>query len=240
MEPEGADAEEDNNELGANLVKSGHKVALATSEGQTGSMIWAVPGHGERIHGYAATDGALGYPGLGWGVSVNLDLETAVQDILAAERQVMIAGLVLLILVAAAALAFARSIAKPVIQMAEVAAKLADGDVEQEVTHHSKDEVGQLADSFRNMVAYIKGASAAVAQIGSRPDARRDHAAVREGPALAGYPGRVRSDLVPGGPGHGCGLRVPSKATCRPACRWGSSRVTMPSWPPPPTRCWSR
>jgi methyl-accepting chemotaxis protein len=51
--------------------------------------------------------------------------------------------------------------------MAEVAAKLADGDVEQEVTHHSKDEVGQLADSFRNMVAYIKGASAAVAQIGS-------------------------------------------------------------------------
>lgn len=167
VEPEGADAEQDDNELGANLAKAGHKVALATSEGKSGSVIWAVEGHGERIHGYAATDGALGYPGLGWGVSVNLGLETAVEDILVAEHQVWGAGIVLLIVVGFASFAFARSIAKPVVHMAEVAAKLADGDVDQEVTHHSKDEVGQLADSFRNMIAYIKGASAAVAQIGS-------------------------------------------------------------------------
>lgn len=167
MEPEGADAAVDDNELGVNLAKAGHAVAMATSEGKSGSMVWAVAGRDPRIHGFATTDGALGYPGLGWGVSVNLDLATAADDIIAAKNTSIVAALLLLAVIGLAAFAFARSIAKPVIQMAEVAAKLADGDVEQEVTHHSKDEVGQLADSFRNMIGYIKGASAAVAQIGA-------------------------------------------------------------------------
>jgi methyl-accepting chemotaxis protein len=47
-------------------------------------------------------------------------------------------------------------ITKPLSRMAEVATKIAVGDINQQVDHHSKDEIGILADAFRNMITYIK------------------------------------------------------------------------------------
>jgi methyl-accepting chemotaxis protein len=51
----------------------------------------------------------------------------------------------------------ARSIARPLGEIADTARKLALGDVHQSIEHRSGDEVGSLADSFRGLVEYIQG-----------------------------------------------------------------------------------
>jgi methyl-accepting chemotaxis protein len=53
----------------------------------------------------------------------------------------------------------ARSISRPLGQIAETARLISLGDVNQEVEYHSGDEVGSLADSFRALIAYIRGVS---------------------------------------------------------------------------------
>ena len=59
-------------------------------------------------------------------------------------------------LVVAAGYVVARNISKNVKQVAVAAAALAQGDVEQEITVSSKDEVGQMAASFRDTVTYLR------------------------------------------------------------------------------------
>lgn len=49
-----------------------------------------------------------------------------------------------------------RGISKPIGEMVEVAKQIADGDLNVEVTQCSKDEVGELADAFRETVSNLK------------------------------------------------------------------------------------
>ena len=63
----------------------------------------------------------------------------------------------------------ARRITRPLVGMAEVAKRIAEGDVQQDVAYRSADEVGALADSFRGMVEYLKE-SAGVAGALSKGD----------------------------------------------------------------------
>ncbi len=59
----------------------------------------------------------------------------------------------------------ARLIGRPVREIAAAADKLAVGDVDVVVESHSKDEIGMLAESFRNMVENIREASVAVQKV---------------------------------------------------------------------------
>ncbi len=58
-----------------------------------------------------------------------------------------------------------RSISKPLARLAEAAKNISLGDVKQEVDYRSRDEVGSLADSFRDLVAYIRGVSEALEKV---------------------------------------------------------------------------
>jgi len=49
-----------------------------------------------------------------------------------------------------------RGIAMPIQNMASVAEKISTGDIEQKIDFHGKDEIGTLANSFREMIAYLK------------------------------------------------------------------------------------
>ncbi len=49
-----------------------------------------------------------------------------------------------------------RSVTVPLSQVTRAASAIAQGDVNQEITLRTKDELGQLADSFREMVDYLK------------------------------------------------------------------------------------
>ncbi len=75
---------------------------------------------------------------------------------------VLLATMVVVILV----LGFiARGITKPMALMERAAAKLAEGDIDQDIAFHSKDEIGQLADNFRKMIAAIKDKTEVAGQI---------------------------------------------------------------------------
>lgn len=73
----------------------------------------------------------------------------------------------MLALVVGAGIAFftTRSISNPIRALAGCADRLAIGDIEVNVTSDAKDEIGALADSFRNMAANIKEASLAAERV---------------------------------------------------------------------------
>ncbi|HEY3269007.1 MAG TPA: HAMP domain-containing protein, partial [Armatimonadota bacterium] len=58
-------------------------------------------------------------------------------------------------LAAAMGVALTRSITQPLKGMSEAADRIALGDVEQTLEHHSQDELGKLADAFRALISYI-------------------------------------------------------------------------------------
>jgi methyl-accepting chemotaxis protein len=64
-------------------------------------------------------------------------------------------------------------ITRPVEQLQQVAKRIAQGDVDQKIEHTGGDEVGDLAESFRQVVAYIKGIAHA-AQSLSKGDVSQD------------------------------------------------------------------
>ena len=70
----------------------------------------------------------------------------------------MLAGVIILAVLSAIAIGtfLALSITRPLKQIAGVAADLSVGDVSQEVTYQSGDELGQLAESFRAMTGTIR------------------------------------------------------------------------------------
>lgn len=50
-----------------------------------------------------------------------------------------------------------RSISRPVVKVAGIARKMSEGDLSDEVDIKRKDEIGILADAFRDMSSYLKG-----------------------------------------------------------------------------------
>lgn len=56
----------------------------------------------------------------------------------------------------AAAVCLARSMVKPLVQMADMATRIARGDIHQTISYHAGDEIGTLAQAFRNLIDYLK------------------------------------------------------------------------------------
>ncbi|MFQ3550170.1 MAG: methyl-accepting chemotaxis protein, partial [Armatimonadota bacterium] len=59
-----------------------------------------------------------------------------------------------------------RAITRPLKEMVEVAENVSLGDVNQNITYQSNDELGELANSFRSTVEYIQGVANAAQQLG--------------------------------------------------------------------------
>lgn len=57
--------------------------------------------------------------------------------------------------------AITRSITKPLAKMTTAASRIADGDIVQQIDHVSQDELGTLADAFRQLIAYIQSIATA-------------------------------------------------------------------------------
>jgi methyl-accepting chemotaxis protein len=58
-----------------------------------------------------------------------------------------------------------RSVSKPLGDLAETAKHISLGDVNQNIDYRSGDEVGSLADSFRDLVAYVRGVSGVLEKV---------------------------------------------------------------------------
>ncbi|MFK7776577.1 MAG: methyl-accepting chemotaxis protein [Gimesia sp.] len=107
--------------------------------------------------GYAPLVGALGYPGTEWVVLTRLpktELEGGVSS--QARTNIGITIVVSLICISGFGIWFGKRMASPIRKMSEIAEKIANGDLSEDVTWESGDETGRLADSFRTVTSTIR------------------------------------------------------------------------------------
>ena len=94
---------------------------------------------------------ALGYLG------VEPWIDKDVHEAAVAQRQLLGFNFVVVLIVAVSIFLLLRWITRPLGQITATATRIAKGEVDQSLEHHSKDELGILADSFRSLIVYIKG-----------------------------------------------------------------------------------
>ncbi len=68
----------------------------------------------------------------------------------------IVSVLAILLAIALSILLVKRIIGRPVSELNDVAAKIADGELEQEIRHYSNDELGELADNFGQTVLRLR------------------------------------------------------------------------------------
>ncbi|WP_146348076.1 adenylate/guanylate cyclase domain-containing protein [Phaeobacter marinintestinus] len=101
--------------------------------------------------------GAYAFPdSFQWAVITELSEDKAYAVVNAITRQILIVGLVGFLLAGVGALVFARALSRPILKIGEVAALVGEGDFSARVENvRSRDEIGDLADRFNNMIAHL-------------------------------------------------------------------------------------
>jgi methyl-accepting chemotaxis protein len=87
---------------------------------------------------------------------VMMPLEQVQAEVAAGSRNIALLALVAAIGIVGIGFFVARTVTKPIIELANVAIQVADGDLSVDVHSKSEDEVGQLADTFSRMVESLR------------------------------------------------------------------------------------
>ncbi|HEX5165958.1 MAG TPA: methyl-accepting chemotaxis protein [Thermomicrobiales bacterium] len=107
------------------------------------------------ITGYAPIRGNERLAGLGWGVLVHKDADTAFAPIATIRNFAIVLLLVVGVLALAAAWYFGRKLVEPIRNLADVAGRVREGDMTARATVQTQDEVGQTAASVNQMLDEI-------------------------------------------------------------------------------------
>jgi len=99
--------------------------------------------------------------------SVTIDISKALLQEKSSQQAIVFLLLAVVALGISALLALyqARSIGVPLARIAVVADAISQGDISHDIDLRSRDEVGRLAESFRNLIAYMRDLSTAAGQI---------------------------------------------------------------------------
>jgi methyl-accepting chemotaxis protein len=153
-----------------NLAEAGLEAAAGIVEGKSGSTVEVSPRQQtEQVIGYAAGQGALGFPGYGWGVLIRQSTEEAFAAVNSLAKFMVVLGVIAAVLVAAAGYIVARAISRPLVRAVDTLGRIAGGDLTQRLQVTSVDEVGvlgnsvnNLADKLQEMIRKIVGNAAAL------------------------------------------------------------------------------
>jgi methyl-accepting chemotaxis protein len=147
--------------------------------------------------GYTHLVGALGYPGMNWGVLVRAPRSevAAAAGITSIRRAVVLAAVACLAAIVLLGLRFGRHFTRPIVEVSNAAARVAVGDLRVMAERRSNDELGKLADSFNQIIASQQELANAATQVAagdlSNPVRRRG-----EHDVLAESFERVRATLT--------------------------------------------
>ncbi len=95
-------------------------------------------------------------PTLDWGLLVKIDKGEAMAGVQTVRERILILALLVLLLVIPASLVTARALVQPLRELKEATDRISRGDFAVQLNIRSRDEIGELADSFERMVAAIK------------------------------------------------------------------------------------
>lgn len=91
-----------------------------------------------------------------WALIAEIDQDEALESVIKLRRYMMILGLIIGIIIVAVALYVAKSIADPIVNMADTITKISENrDLTLDVPVESDDEIGRMSASFNNMMHMI-------------------------------------------------------------------------------------
>ncbi|MFO0839666.1 MAG: methyl-accepting chemotaxis protein [Phycisphaerae bacterium] len=141
-----------------NLVDDGVEAAKRAVAGERGfGQTRHVDGQPE-VCGFAPSIGALGYPGTGWSYLARVDESqiSSAMGIAALQRSLMVAVAISVAAIVLVSILVGRRFVRPIRGLAEVTKRVSAGDYDVEISHHSHDEIGDLAEGFRQMVPKLR------------------------------------------------------------------------------------
>ncbi len=103
--------------------------------------------------------------GTTWAVLAEIDEVEAFAASDALQMSIIIIAAIMVGIVTLIGWLFAKSISKPIANIATIAEEISLGDIQHDISVTSKDEIGILAESFRKLIAYMKGLAGAAEQI---------------------------------------------------------------------------
>lgn len=165
--------------LNLNLANQGLGAAVAITEGKQGYTVEKnVRSDVEQINGYAASRGALGFPGYGWGVIVRQKSEDAVMLANSLGKLILLVILGATITLIVVGYMISGAICRPIAAVVKVLNGAAKGDLTQRVKVETRDDIGvlgsatnQLADSLQNVVHNIRQGAESVTTSSTRLNA---------------------------------------------------------------------
>jgi methyl-accepting chemotaxis protein len=112
--------------------------------------------------------GAYTYiPELNWGLIAEQDNSEALAKSRTVQTIVIVSLIIVSLLILVVAFLFSRNLANPIKQMTHIANRLAQGDINQTISYTGQDEIGSLADAFRQMILFNKEMASNAEQIAS-------------------------------------------------------------------------
>ncbi len=176
--------------LRTNLAQAGNEAATHLAAGESGSLRARreQTGHWQTT-GYARSQGALGYAGLGWGVIVRLDEDVALAKLVAVQSQIWWVIAIALVVLGGAAWALARSVVNPISaglnvlkdgsrqvtatsnELASTAQTLSQGATEQAASlEETSASMEEMASMTRQSAAHTQQAAEFIIEVGTVVD----------------------------------------------------------------------
>ena len=139
-----------------NLATAGIEAASRAIRGETGAMYTThARKKQEQASGYTHLVGALGYPGMNWGVLIRTARVESAEVPLAQRRLLWIEGIIIAIAAVLAGVFVGRRVAAPLVEMAGVTRGMAKGDLRSRVQYAGGGEVGELAEGVNSVADYL-------------------------------------------------------------------------------------
>jgi HAMP domain-containing protein len=115
-------------------------------------------GSGERVdyRGVGVLAAWEEIPSLEWGMVVKIDRDEVMLPVIKARRQLLVFVLLLIIAAMISSVLAARELLAPLHKLERAADQVSRGNLDVDLDIHSRDEIGDLAESFERMVAAIR------------------------------------------------------------------------------------
>ncbi len=89
--------------------------------------------------------------GVKWAIISKIDEDEAFASVYSLRNSTLLWGLMIMLLAGGGAFWYGKKFSRPIIDISEVAKNIARGDMRDQLEYEGNDEIGQLADSFREM-----------------------------------------------------------------------------------------
>lgn len=133
---------------------------LAHTGQQRGSLRLRQDGQPDALCVFVRQSGFLDYPGNDWTLIVHVPVSAAFSPAIALRNRIAAVFLAAAVLSALAAVFFARTLSRPLMLLRDAAARVGRGDLDACVPIRTRDEVGDLASTFNEMVCNLRTVTA--------------------------------------------------------------------------------